>query len=225
MAKQYHLFPAQEALAGLRDSGIKNTASAISEIIDNSMDAGAENIEILVFEKGQQSGQRVLDKIDQICIIDDGRGMTEDILAQCLTVGGRDDSDDSEEGHIGKFGYGLPNSSMSQCMRVEVYSWQKKNETLYTYLDYEEVLKTKDQFSKPVEKRKIPDSILKKLKNKVKNSGSIILWYKCDRLDVARGDTLFRHMTGDLCRIFRHRLDTDDSYGKRVNIKYKFNFN
>ena len=221
MAKQYHLFPAQEALAGLRDSGIKNTASAISEIIDNSMDAGAENIEILVFEKGQQSGQRVLDKIDQICIIDDGRGMTEDILARCLTVGGRDDGDDSEEGHIGKFGYGLPNSSMSQCMRVEVYSWQKKNETLYTYLDYEEVLKTKDQFSKPVEKRKIPDSILKKLKNKVKNSGSIILWSKCDRLDVARGDTLFRHMKGDLCRIFRHRLDNDDDYGKKVNINYK----
>ena len=48
MTKQYHWFPAQEALAGLRDSGIKNTASAISEIIDNSMDAGAKNIEILI---------------------------------------------------------------------------------------------------------------------------------------------------------------------------------
>ena len=130
MAKQYHLFPAQEALAGLRDSGIKNTASAISEIIDNSMDAGAKNIEILIFEKGQQSGQRVLNKIDQICIIDDGGGMTEDILAKCLSIGGRDDSDDSEEGHTGKFGYGLPNSSMSQCMKIDVYSWQKKNEIL-----------------------------------------------------------------------------------------------
>ena len=107
------------------------------------MDAGAENIEILIFEKGQQSGQRVLNKIDQICIIDDGGGMTEDILAKCLSIGGRDDSDDSEEGHTGKFGYGLPNSSMSQCMRIEVYSWQKKNEVLYTYLDYEEVLKKK----------------------------------------------------------------------------------
>jgi hypothetical protein len=28
------LFPAQQALSGLRDSGIKNTASALSEIID-----------------------------------------------------------------------------------------------------------------------------------------------------------------------------------------------
>jgi len=221
MMKQYHLFPAQEALAGLRDSGIKNTASAISEIIDNSMDAGAKNIEILVFEKGQQSGQRVLDKIDQICIIDDGGGMTENILAKCLSVGGRDDSDDSDKDHIGKFGYGLPNSSMSQCMKIEVFSWQKKNEVFYTYLDYEEVIKKKEQYCKPVEKRKIPDSILKKLKNKVKDTGTIILWSKCDRLDVARGDTLFRHMQGDLCRIFRHRLDNDDDYGKKVNINYK----
>ena len=221
MAKQYHLFPAQEALAGLRDSGIKNTASAISEIIDNSMDANAKNIEILVFEKGQQSGQRVLDKINKISIVDDGIGMTEDILAQCLSVGGRDDGDDDDENHIGKFGYGLPNSSMSQCKRVEVYTWQKKNEVFYTYLDYEEVMEKKEQYCKPVEKRKIPNEISKALTNTLGATGTIIIWRKCDRLDITRGDTLYRHMQGDLCRIFRHRLDTDDSYGKRVNIKYK----
>ena len=221
MTTQYHWFPAQEALAGLRDSGIKNTASAISEIIDNSMDAGAKNIEILIYEKGQQSGKRVLDRINQICIVDDGGGMTEDTIAKCLSVGGRDDSDDSEEGHTGKFGYGLPNSSMSQCMKIDVYSWQKKNEILHTYLDYEEVLKKKQQYCNPVEQKKIPSEILKELKNKVGNTGTIILWSKLDRLDVARGDTLFRHMKGDLCRIFRHRLDNNDDYGKKVNINYK----
>ena len=44
MPAQNLLFPAQEALSGLRDSGIKNTASAISEIIDNSVDAGANKL-------------------------------------------------------------------------------------------------------------------------------------------------------------------------------------
>ena len=41
------LFPAERALSGLRDSGIRNTASAVSEIIDNSVDADAKNISVL----------------------------------------------------------------------------------------------------------------------------------------------------------------------------------
>ena len=105
---QIPLFPAQKALAGLRDSGIKNTASAVSEIIDNSVDANAKNISVLILEKNQKSGKRFLDKIDEICILDDGNGMTEDILSKCLAVGGRDESDDDSENHTGRFGYGLP---------------------------------------------------------------------------------------------------------------------
>ena len=54
---QIPLFPAQKALAGLRDSGIKNTASAVSEIIDNSVDANAKNISVLILEKNQKSGK------------------------------------------------------------------------------------------------------------------------------------------------------------------------
>ena len=80
--------------------------------------------------------------------------MAEETVGKCLSVGGRDDSDDNEEGHTGRFGYGLPNSSMSQCKKVEVYSWQKKNEVFYTYLDFEEVVKKNEQFCKPVEKKK-----------------------------------------------------------------------
>ena len=47
------LFPAERALSGLRDSGIRNTASAVSEIIDNSVDADAKNISVLILEKNQ----------------------------------------------------------------------------------------------------------------------------------------------------------------------------
>jgi hypothetical protein len=43
------LFPAELALNGLRDSGIKNTASALSEIIDNSVDANAKNVSVKDF--------------------------------------------------------------------------------------------------------------------------------------------------------------------------------
>ena len=137
MSNKKLLFPAEQALSGLRDSGIKNTASALSEIIDNSVDANAKKISVLIFEKNQKSGKRFLDKIDEICIVDDGAGMTPEILENCLAVGGRDDEDDNHENHTGRFGYGLPNSSMSQCKKVEVYSWQKKSGVNYTYLDFD----------------------------------------------------------------------------------------
>ena len=214
------LFPAQQALSGLRDSGIKNTASALSEIIDNSVDANAKDISVIIFEKNQKSGKRFLDKIDEICIVDNGTGMTIEALESCLAVGGRDDGDDNHENHTGRFGYGLPNSSMSQCKKVEVYSWQKKDDIYYTYLDFDEVLKNQEQFCNPVEKKDLPKKITDCLKNKINDSGTVIVWSKCDRLDIARSETLFNHMNDDLCRTFRHRLDNDESYGKKVSINY-----
>ena len=132
----------------------------------------------------------------------------------------RDDGDDNHENHTGRFGYGLPNSSMSQCKKVEVYSWQKKNDIYYTYLDFDEVLKNQEQFCNPVEKKDLPKKITDCLKNKINDSGTVIVWSKCDRLDIARSETLFNHMNDDLCRTFRHRLDNDESYGKKVSINY-----
>ena len=43
------IVPADTAIETFRDNGYKDTASAISELIDNSIDAGAKNIQIIVF--------------------------------------------------------------------------------------------------------------------------------------------------------------------------------
>ena len=57
---------------------------------------------------------------------------------------------------------------MSQCKRVEVYSWQNKSDVHYTYLDFDEVLENKEQYCKPVEKKDLPKKISACLKNKNK---------------------------------------------------------
>ena len=46
------------------------------------------------------------------------------------------------------------------------------------------------------------------------------MWSKCDRLDIAKGETLFKRMEQNMCRMFRHYLDDDDEYGIKVNIEY-----
>ena len=220
MKNNIPLFQAADALSGLRDSGIKSTASAIAEIVDNSIDAKSKNIEILVREEPTKVGARQLDKITTIYIGDDGEGMSQNIMEKCLSVGGRDDENHHAD-HIGRFGYGLPNSSLSQCKRVEVYSWQKKDVVNYTYLDFDEIKKNNEQYCKPVSKKDLPENIKKEFSIAKNQSGTIIIWSKCDRIDIAKGDTLFRHMQGDLCRIFRHRLDNDNSYGRKVKINYR----
>ena len=45
---------------------------------------------------------------------------------------------------------------VSQCRKVEVYTWQK-NKTLYTYLDIDEVKENKQQNINDVEEKDLPE--------------------------------------------------------------------
>ena len=193
------IIPANTAIQTFRDNGYKNTASAISELIDNSIDAKAKNVQILVFEETVTKSNRPQKQISQIVVLDDGSGMNENDLKTSLQFGNGTKLD-ADEG-IGKFGIGLPNASVSQCRKVEVYTWQK-NKSLYTYLDIDEVKENKQQNINDVEERNLPEKIKKEIK--LKDSGTAIIWSNCDRLDIARGETLYRRMSKKLCRVFRH---------------------
>ena len=60
------IIPANTAIETFRDNGYKNTASAISELIDNSIDAKAKNVEILVFETTITKANRPQKQISKI---------------------------------------------------------------------------------------------------------------------------------------------------------------
>lgn len=210
------IIPANTALQTFRDNGYKNTASAISELIDNSIDAKAKNVQILVFEETITKSNRPQKQISQIVVLDDGSGMSEKDLKTSLQFGNGTKLN-ADKG-IGKFGIGLPNASVSQCKKVEVYTWQK-NKCLYTYLDIEEVKENKQQNINDVEERDLPEDIKKEIE--IKDSGTAIVWSNCDRLDIARGETLYRRMSKKLCRVFRHYLDKNSKFKQKINISYK----
>ena len=210
------IIPAKTAIKSFRDSGYKSTAAAIAEIIDNAIEAKAKNIDILVFEKDAAKRGRTQKRISEIAIVDDGIGMDKEILKTSLQFG-NGTKIKSREG-IGRFGIGLPNASISQCRHVEVYSWQN-SKCLQTYLDIDEIEEKSQQNINEINVKEIPKQIGKEIKKT--NTGTVVIWSECDRLDVARGDTLYKRMQRDLCRIYRHFLDDDNEYGKKVNIKYK----
>lgn len=204
------------ALEALRETGYKSTAYAISELIDNSIDADANEIHIIAKEKhfpnipGRHKYQ-----IDEIGIIDDGNGFSKDSLDDCLSIGfGTKQDGDLPENKktIGKFGYGLKGGSISQCRRFEVYSWDGGKPS-YCYMDLDEI-KSGDPYIPPVQEKDLP----KHFKSLAAEKGTLIVWKKLDEVDYKTTKGLFGTMKDDLSRIFRNFLDDDDTYGRRRNI-------
>ena len=130
------IIPAKTAIKTFRYAGYKSTAAAVAEIIDNSIEANAKNIKILVSEDDVKTQTRIQKIITHLAIIDDGNGMDRPAMETSLQFGNGTKLK-SRKG-IGRFGIGLPNASISQCKKVEVYSWQN-SKCLYAYLDLDEV--------------------------------------------------------------------------------------
>ena len=210
------IVPAKTAISTFRDAGYKNTASAIAELIDNSIEAEAKEIQILAFQEYVNHGERSVLRVTKIAIYDNGCGMSPETLCVCLQFGNGTRLD-SREG-IGRFGIGLPNASISQCKRVDVYSWQGK-ECHRTYLDVDEVIDKEQQNVNPVTPCDIPSELVGEIDGRIGQSGTFIVWSNCDRIDVARSKTLYNRMSRDLCRSYRHYLDSDNDYGDKRAIK------
>lgn len=210
------LIPAETAIETFRSSGYKSTAAALAELIDNSIEAGADNIQVLTFEKPVQGKMRTLYKIVKVAVYDDGDGMDVDTLQMALQfgVGTRMNTRNG----MGRFGIGLPNASISQCQHVQIYSWQN-GQCYTTYLDVGEIKESRSQNANPVVPCELPKDILKHIEGDYDtDSGTLVVWSHCDQLDIDRSKTLYRNMEKDLCRIYRHFLDNDNSYGNKVNV-------
>jgi len=211
------IIPAPTAIETFRDSGYKSTAAALAELIDNSIEANASRIQVLTFEEPVTLPSRTVYRINKIAVYDDGKGMTPHTLMLALQFG-MGTRLQSRKG-IGRFGIGLPNASVSQCRHVQVYSWQE-GKCYTTYLDLDEIRENQQQNSNPIMVCDLPHEILDQVEGELdKDSGTLVVWSQCDRLDINRSSTLYNNMERDLCRIYRHFLDNDNSYGNKIDVK------
>lgn len=198
-------------IESMRDNGYKNTAYATAELIDNSIQAGATCVRLACFEKYKTRGKQ----IEQIAIIDDGKGMPSDVLHLALEFGGSKHRED-EKG-MGKFGMGLPNSSVSQCRLTEVWSWTNPEEILYTFLDIDKI-KNKELESIPVPiKKDLPEHIKQAFNGEIPNSGTVILWSRLDRLNWKTSKSIKLHTESLIGRIYRRQLSAESECNKNKN--------
>jgi len=164
-------------------------------LIDNSLQANAHHVRVFVRDESSLEGRSIT-----LGVLDDGHGMSATTLQSALQFGGSNRFDD--RAGLGRFGMGLPNSSVSQTRRFDVYSWQQPGAVLRSYLDVDEVASgALRSVPSPVAHR-IPDWAL----SHVAPSGTLVVWTRCDRLGRLRAATVAQRLYSSLGRIYRYPL-------------------
>ena len=172
------IIPPELAVRAMRDSGYKNTAFALAELIDNSIQAGADHIDVICIEEYVVVSQRQRRRLKAIGVLDNGSGMAPDVLGLALQFGNGTHLADRRG--IGRFGMGLPNSSISQCRRVEVWSWQNgPDNAMYSYLDVDEIEQS-GLSSVPIPIARALPSDWRSRSEAIGTTGTLVLWTKFD---------------------------------------------
>lgn len=211
------------ALQSARSSGYRNTYWALAELIDNAFDAKAKTVKVILLEDFD-SGRRK--QVTEVLVCDDGEGMNESTVQSCLQFGRTNNGDLEEVVRLkkkGKFGFGLPNASLSQCPNIHVFSRTKAGDWNTTYLNLKELKEQNSIQIPPVAKVASATYFQQVGAEFFDTHGTIISWKDCDRLSNVRAETLIRKATEVIGRIYRHLLVDGDDKKKIIFEAYLFN--
>lgn len=113
MAREHRYPPSAACLsASMRDLGY-SLETAIADLIDNSISAGADRIDIICDVSGE---------LPLVVILDNGKGMTEGELLAAMRHGTDSPRRHRSPRDLGRFGLGLKTASFSQCRSLTVVS-------------------------------------------------------------------------------------------------------
>ncbi len=98
--------------ASMRDLGY-SLETAIADLIDNSISAGADTVDIVFDTSGEPP---------VVVILDNGHGMTEPELLTAMRHGAISPRQERSAADLGRFGLGLKTASFSQCRSLTVIS-------------------------------------------------------------------------------------------------------
>lgn len=201
------IIPAELAIEAMRDSGYSNTSFALAELIDNSVQANANSVEVYCLQEYRVIHARKRPRITTIAVLDDGCGMTPEVLQIALQFGNGTRLQDRRG--IGRFGMGLPNSSISQCRRVEIWTWQQgPDNAMYTYLDVDEI-KSGELKNVPTPTPQSLPTVWQQRSDIVNRTGTLVVWSNLEehRLTWKSSEKTWEHTEKVVGRIYRKFID------------------
>lgn len=152
----------------LRDIGY-DFPSAVADIVDNSVMAGATHVDVTVEFVGEES---------RVVISDDGHGMTGNGLDEALRFGSRRAYGRSD---LGRYGLGLKTASLSQCRSVTVITNRRSMPSnVHTRMLDLDLIAELDEWL-IVEPPKVP--VLERSIERLRSEpGTVVIWRKLDRV-------------------------------------------
>jgi hypothetical protein len=158
---------ARRLMGSLRDMGY-DTPSAVADLVDNSIDADARNVDITITNRGIDSWIRVAD---------DGTGMSGRRLEEAMRYGSSRDYDTED---LGAFGLGLKTASLSQCRRLTVATRTSPRARIEVRRwDLDRVARHDSWELERLTPRSCPPQLLEPLRA---GSGTVVLWERLDRI-------------------------------------------
>ena len=169
----------QQFFTSMRASGYSNEGEALGDLIDNSIEAGANKIDIVLNRVGGRSPESIV----QIALIDDGHGMNPKFLEASIGFG--QTSRGSKKDGLGRYGNGMTNAAIAFSERCDIYSKSKDTNWNKTFIDLVEGSPTcfTDDYLSNVLKMSPPAAIEENppkwisnsIKTDLKNTGTIII--------------------------------------------------
>lgn len=205
---------ASRLIYGLRDTGY-NVKTAAADIIDNSIAAGANNVNIQI--DLMHDGRKL------VYFGDDGCGMDKEEVYKAMRYGA-DRRPDAKS--LGKFGLGLKTASSSVCKRYSVISRKSADQPLAKLtwdLEHVEARNAWEMLADPVATDQ--QDLFEEMCGE---TGTLVIWENCDRLlskDYTPGakenaavkrlaDALAKHVA----LVFHRFLDVEDNRERDVAI-------
>lgn len=227
------LFFAQTLIASLRDVGYNTTTSAVSEHVDNAIQAGASEIRVFFRQTGKK-GDTTID----VAVFDNGAGMPPNVLKVATSFGGS--MNYNNRGGIGRFGMGMKTAALSMSPVMELYSWQEAGAYYNMTLDVEAIGRERAnmvELPDPTLMNELPDEVADfftkplgfpanaaeqevyakrddDLEERLGPTGTIVYMPDCDRLTYHTARTLVEHSVKEMSRVYRRAI----SEGLRLYI-------
>lgn len=143
--------------------------TAIADLIDNSISAGASKIDVYFVWEEESS---------HIAILDDGAGMDSGQLLEAMRPGSMGPTEERSKKDLGRFGLGLKTASFSQARELSVVSRSKSSATAIRCWDLDYVVETGQW-----RLLRTPALAAERYLDRVdEGTGTAVVWTKCDHL-------------------------------------------
>lgn len=193
MTKKFKVDPRPFSILGsLRSIGY-NLKTALCDIVDNSIAANANKIEIVNNDLKEYS-----DSLEWLAIVDDGNGMTIQDMINAFTLGGHGIEEPRNETDLGRFGLGLKTASFSQCRKLTLISKTKKSNISSLVFDLEHIKNNGWE----VYSIEDPATLVSKIKERIENkelfeskSWTVVYWENLDKIKITSVNNFYSELT------------------------------